>query len=171
MRQRRIAIIGFALTVLGVFGARLEAQTSAGLTELGFLAGYFQSTESGSDGTLFANLRIGKFFTDGFQVGFGVQAAGTTDDLNTSTSGEVFATYHFSPEQTNSWYGRIGYFASFEDFGSGYGDLGIGFKSFLGENVAFFWEASYGEPIDSDVGDGIARSLAGISLFMGGPKP
>jgi len=159
-----------ALTWLGVEAGELAAQTSKGMTEIGFLAGYYQSTESGSDGTLFANLRLGKFFSDGLEAGLGVSAAGTTDDLTASTSGELFLVYHFTPARTTSWYGRLGYFASFDDFGSGFVDLGLGFKSFMRENVAFFWEASYGQPIESDAGDGILRSLAGISFFVGGPK-
>lgn len=170
--MKKWRIFGLAvLTSTAFFAGELAAQTSKGMTEIGFLAGYFQSTESESDGTLLANLRIGRFFTDGFEAGFGVSAAGTTDDLSASSTGEAFLVYHFSPANTTSWYTRLGYFASFEDFGTGYADLGLGFKSFIRENVAFFWEAAYGQPIQSDGGDGIFKSLAGISLFVGGSKP
>lgn len=169
MKKWQIIVLAVVASI-GISAGELGAQTSKGMTEVGFLAGYFQSTESGSDGTLLANLRIGKFFTDGFEAGFGVSAAGSTDDLSATSTGEVFLVYHFSPASTMSWYTRLGYFASFDDFGTGYADLGLGFKSFFRENVAFFWEAAYGQPIQSDGGDGIFKSLTGISLFIGGPK-
>jgi len=164
--QRVCAIaIGIVLTVGLATAAR--AQTQGGEQELGFLATFAKSTEGDSDGFLVANARYGLFVTPAIQVGGGVGVGGPVDDIDNSLSVELFGAYYFSPESTNTFYARAGLFRQFteiDDFD--FVDAAFGYKSYLNERAAFFWEGGYGFAISSDVDGGVVRSVAGITFLF-----
>lgn len=161
---RTLILAGLVFLLSGVITVPVAAQSSEGDREIAFSASFFKLTQSGAgDGTLIANARYGQFLTDRWQVGGGLQISGEIDDLDKAVSFELFAGYFFSPGETNTWYVRGGYFASLDDPGKGFADAAGGYKSYFTEKIAFFWEAGYGTAIDSDAGDGVIRSLAGIT--------
>jgi hypothetical protein len=162
--MKRVSIVAAAFFVAAGFAAESAAQTQGGEQELGLLAAYYKPTEGGSDGFLFGNVRYGVFVTAALQVGGGLAVGGTVDDLDESASGELFGAYYFSPEKTNTFYVRGGYFAIINDFGDGFIDLAGGYKSYFTERVAFFWEGGYGTAIGSGVDGGVVRSLTGITF-------
>lgn len=140
------------------------AQSAEGDREIAFSASFFKFTQSGAgDGFLIANARYAQFLTEKWQVGGGLQIGGDIGDLDESINFELFAGYFFSPEETNTWYLRAGYFAPLDDPSQGFAEAAGGYKSYFTEKIAFFWEAGYGTAIDSDAGDGVIRSVAGIA--------
>lgn len=139
-----------------------QAQSSAGDQEFTFSASLFDFTEGDSDPFLIFNARYARFLTDNWQAGGGLAIGGAIDDLDQVTNFELFGAYYFSPEKVNTWYARAGYFASFDNPGDGFVEVAGGFRSYLNEKVAFFWEASYGEALFGDGEGGVVRSVAGI---------
>ena len=164
MRKALVVLVGLFLFV--GFSPQAHAQTEGGEQELGFLAAFFQPTEGDSDGILFANVRYGLFVTPAIQVGGGLAAGGPVDDLAENVTAEVFGAYYFSPESTNTFYVRAGYSGVVDDFSEGFLDGAFGYKSYLNERAAFFWEGGYGVPVASDVDGGLVRSVAGITFLF-----
>ncbi|HEV7671357.1 MAG TPA: hypothetical protein VGS22_22795 [Thermoanaerobaculia bacterium] len=162
--MKRFFPVLFLILGCSWFAAPATAQSSSGDKDVSFSASFSHLTEDKeTDGFLVANLRYGQYLTDSLQLGGGLIVGGPVDDLDKSVDFEVFAAYYFSPEKTNTWYVRGGYFSSFDDPGKGFVDGAGGFKSYFNEKVAFFWEAGYGTAIDSEVDGGVVRSIAGIT--------
>lgn len=165
--MRRVCILTVVTLALGVFaGASAHAQTQGGEQELGFLATFTKLTEGDDDGFLFANVRYGYFVTAALQVGGGLAVGGPIDDISENVNAEVFGAYYFDPEATDTFYVRAGYSSVLDDFGNGFADGAFGYKSYLNERAAFFWEGGYGFAVGSDVDGGSIRSVAGITFLF-----
>jgi hypothetical protein len=139
-----------------------SAQSAAGEQELAFSASLFDFTEGDTDPILILNARYARFLTDHWQLGGGVAIGGPIDDLDRQTQFELFGAYFFSPAEERTWYLRGGYFANFDNPGDGFVELAGGFRAYLSEKTAFFWEASYGEAVFGDGDGGVVRSVAGL---------
>lgn len=163
----RKALLAIAMVgVVGLSAKPVEAQAKAGDNEVSFLASYFKQTKGDSDGFLSANARLGHFYTDALEVGAGISIAGSLDDIDKSTNLEIFGLYLFSPGAVHTWYARAGYFFPVDEPGDGFLDGAFGFRAYLDEDKAFFWEAAYGYAISSDVDGGAIRSLAGLTFVF-----
>lgn len=155
-------LVGFCVTV--VPGAA-DAQMAKGEIELAFSAFFADYGAEGSDGTMSVQARVGRFVSDGFQLGVGLSISGEVGDLDQNANGEFFAIYHFDPHATQTWYAKGAYFTPLEDPVEGFIDASFGYKSFFSEKAAFFWEAGYGTPIGSGNGD-LIHSQAGLSFIF-----
>lgn len=168
MQRVCTVVIGMFLAMGLVTGA--EAQTVGGEHEVGFFATYSKSTESDNNGFISANARYGVFVTEAIQVGGGVGVSGEVgledQSFDELVDVELFGAYYFSPASVNTFYLRAGYFTPLDDFGKGFVDGAFGFKSYLNERTAFFWEGGYGTSVDSDVDEGVIRSVAGITFLF-----
>ncbi|HSL83706.1 MAG TPA: hypothetical protein VLF66_13105 [Thermoanaerobaculia bacterium] len=165
--MQRVCAVLIGIVLASGLATAAQAQTQGGEQELGFLATYFKPTKGGGDGFLVANARYGLFVTPAVQVGGGVGIGGPVDDLDNSLSVELFGAYYFSPESTNTFYARAGLFRQFterDDFD--FADAAFGYKSYLNERAAFFWEGGYGFAISSDVDGGVVRSVAGLTFLF-----
>ncbi|HUF77837.1 MAG TPA: hypothetical protein VMR44_02855 [Thermoanaerobaculia bacterium] len=164
--MQRVCAVLIGVFLAAGFATEARAQTEGGEQELGFFAAYFKPTEGNVDGILVANARYGRFVTESVQVGGGLGVGGPVDDIDENLTAEVFGAYYFSPASVRTFYARAGYFGVLDDFGNGFVDGAFGFKSYLNERAAFFWEGGYGVAVGSDVDGGVVRSVAGITFLF-----
>jgi len=138
------------------------AQTRLGKTELGFSFDLDDLTEGG-DAELRMTLRAGRYLGDGFEVGAELGSNGTFDDVTDNVAYRLFAVYELNPGATAVWYGRGGYSGfRLEGFSFSFLDLGLGFKSYLRDDTALYWEATYGYALSGPQRDGSVRSVTGL---------
>lgn len=159
-------ILAFGLASVLVVALPAVAQSTAGESELAFALSVTEYTESDFGGTVIANLRYGRFLSDALELGGEVYAGGELDDLDQFLTWGVFASYHFAPEETSTWYVRGGYGATVDEPGDGFIEGGGGIKVYFAPDVAFFWEAGYGTGISDDLDTGVIRSVAGLSFTL-----
>src|SRR5262245_27106983 len=121
--MKRIFPVLFLILACSWLDAPVTAQSRSGNKDVGLLASFSHFTEDDqTDGFLVANLRYGQYLTDSLELGGGLIVGGPVDDLDKSVNFELFAAYYFSPEKTNTWYVRGGYFSSVDDPGKGFVD-------------------------------------------------
>ncbi len=153
------------LTLTSIFvTAAASAQTSEGDHELSFAVSLSEYTDGDTDGFLVLNVRYGYFLSDALELGGEVTAGGPIDDLDHMAFGSVFGVYHFTPEDTRTWYVLGGYRAPFDEPSEGFLEAAGGIKVYFSPQVAFYWEAGYGFPVNSDADGGLIRSLAGLAF-------
>lgn len=155
-----------ALSVLSVAALTpaASAQTTQGDTELAFGLTLTHYTNGDDDGILVGNVRYGYFLSDALELGGEISAGGPIDDLDRLVFWSVFGAYHFTPEETSTWYARGGYGALVDEPSEGFLEAAGGIKVYFSTKAAFFWEAGYGFAINSDTDGGVIRSLAGLSF-------
>jgi len=136
-----------------------QAQTRTGDTELGFS---FSVDGLDADPELTASLRYGRYVNRSFELGGELRGNGPLDELTDSLSVELFALYDFSPGSTTTWYGRAGYFTGLDMPGDGLLIAALGFKTYVRDNTAFYWETSYGVTSFADIPADFLRSTTGL---------
>lgn len=164
--MKQTVLISMCLLALAITAAPATAQSSEGDQEISFLASFFHNTDSDSDGFLTASARYGRFLSDALLVGGGLTAGGEIDSIDESLSLELFTIYHFTPEETQTWYARAGLFTTVDEIGDAFVEGAIGYKSYFSENTAFFWEGILGTAIGSGVEGEIVRSVAGLTFVF-----
>lgn len=143
-KTRTALVLALAFVAFLLPAALTEAQTRVGKTELGFSFDLDDLTE-GSDAQLRMTLRAGRYLGDRFEIGAELGSNGTFDDVTENLSYRLFAVYELNPGQTTVWYGRGGFARlRFEDVSFEFLDAGLGFKTYLRDDTALYWETTYG---------------------------
>lgn len=177
-------LLGFVVAglILGAIGSFAQDSTGEfsgsreGDTELQFSGAVFYYTSSGDDleGSVTANLRLGKFVSPRNVLGLGITLSGPidpsdseTDDFIDGAQGELFWKFYTRSEGTFSPYWKANYFFPISD-NQDDGSLAVGFglNNWIKPNVSFFWEVNYGTPIQEfgDTDFGLIISLFGVGV-------
>jgi hypothetical protein len=134
-------VLAAVLLLTALPAASAHAQRRIGSTEVGFS---FSIDDLTDERTLDASLRLAHYVGEQIELGAEVRGMGKYDEIADRLFLQLFALYDFSPSTLgDTFYARAGYFTVAESVGDGVATVGLGYKTYLRDDTALYWETTY----------------------------
>ena len=140
-----------------------HADTVAGTSELSV---YGTATHQSGDTFAFVNIDYGRFFTDQLRGIFGISVFGSTfGDGSINTGARAGFAYDFRPQGNTAYVGATAFVADVSEANDTlFGYVFLGYRHWVGENAAFFYQAGYERNFEFDFDR--VRAEFGLTLFF-----